>query len=122
MTPKCALCLALLASPLVGQRSDQWRTTDKALLVSSTALLMLDWFQTLGIAEIDTLHERNPILGRHPSAGTVNTYFLLTEAGNTIVALKLKGWKRSAWLAAVTAVELRALHRGARFGVTLRLP
>jgi hypothetical protein len=62
-----SLCLPALAD-------DSWPVEDKALLVASTAFLIADWGQTRTIAKKPHLvHEKNPILGRHPSVGRVNT-------------------------------------------------
>ena len=45
--------------------------------VAWQAIHVIDWGQTLRIADNpDQYHEKNPILGRHPSRGRVNTYML----------------------------------------------
>ena len=48
------------------------------------ALHGLDWAQTRQIAKSphETVSETNPILGRHPSVGRVNNYFLATGLGH----------------------------------------
>lgn len=47
------------------------------------ALHGLDWAQTREIAaNPDKYHERNPILGKHPSQAEVNRYFMLTGLGH----------------------------------------
>lgn len=47
------------------------------ILVALLALLVLDWRQTLAIARNPAKwYERNPGLGKHPSVGRTNTWFL----------------------------------------------
>lgn len=54
-----------------------WSTLDKTLLVASTAVNIVDWGQTRTIAmNPDIWHENNPLLGKHPSLGQVNNYFI----------------------------------------------
>lgn len=56
-------------------------TKDIILEASWQALHYIDYRQTIEIAEHpDQFKERNPILGSHPSKGTVNTYFAITSA------------------------------------------
>lgn len=59
------------------QGLSDWSTLDKTLLVASTAANIVDWGQTRTIAyNPDVWHEKNPLLGRHPSVGEVNVYFI----------------------------------------------
>lgn len=38
------------------------------------AIHVIDWGQTLNIADNPDYHEKNPLIGRHPSRGKVNLY------------------------------------------------
>lgn len=59
------------------QGLSDWSTLDKTLLAASTAAHIVDWGQTRTIAmNPDRWIERNPLLGDHPSVGSVNTYFI----------------------------------------------
>lgn len=59
------------------QSFSDWSTLDKTLLVASTAANVVDWGQTRTIAmNPDRWSETNPFLGKHPSVGEVNTYFI----------------------------------------------
>jgi len=81
--------------------------------VSSTALILADWSQTLQIIrEPHTRHEGNPLLGRHPSEGRVNTMVGLAVTANLAAFLVPK---RSA----AHLVRRRHPHRGR--GVTHNL-
>jgi hypothetical protein len=45
-------------------------------------LTLVDYGQTRTVASAPAYyHEYNPLLGKHPSMGSVNKYFLLTTAG-----------------------------------------
>jgi len=56
------------------------------------ALHVADWGQTRRIAKSpDTLHELNPLLGKHPTLGDVNRYFIATGLGHVAIAKLLEG-------------------------------
>lgn len=49
--------------------------------ILALSLMTMDYAQTRTIADNPQKYEeRNPILGKHPSIGRVNTYFLASEA------------------------------------------
>jgi hypothetical protein len=53
-----------------------WSASDKAVFGAGFIFSLMDWSETLQIADNpDRWHETNPIMGRNPSRGTVNTYF-----------------------------------------------
>ena len=86
------------------------------------ALLLggLDWSQTQTIARHPAVwHERNPVLGLHPSVGAVNTYFAGAAVATAGVALVLEPGPRRWWLRAVTALELANVVRNRAIGITL---
>jgi hypothetical protein len=101
-----ALGLGLWAPPVAAQR----RALDYGLAVGSTALIVADWSQTLTIARDPCYCEGNVLLGRHPSAGRVNTYFGLVTAAN-LAALALPKTPRRVWYGAVIVIELLAVAR-----------
>lgn len=49
--------------------------TDKFLVAASTVSLITDWGTTLDLENHPDRHETNPILGKYPSRGEINTYF-----------------------------------------------
>jgi len=82
----------LLVPLLLSTRAwaDEWTREDVALESIYLGLHAVDWGQTLDIVQRgETYHERNPLLGHHPSRDQVSTYFAL--AGLAHVAL-------AAWL------------------------
>lgn len=56
-----------------------------------TGLMVVDWRQTVEIANNGAYHEISPLIGSHPSEGRVNTYFALSWLFKTAVALVLPG-------------------------------
>jgi len=46
------------------------------LAIISGVLIVADWGTTLDIENHDNIYEENKVLGRHPSRGKVNTYFV----------------------------------------------
>ena len=70
--------VALLMGLLAPEPDPWW-----AHFLMTQAPLLLDWGQTLNIAQHpDHWHELNPLLGPHPSTGSVNMYFGLATLGN----------------------------------------
>jgi len=59
----------------------EWTPADTKREAIWLGIHAVDWGQTRYIAEHpDKFSERNFILGKHPSVGQVNTYFVLTSA------------------------------------------
>jgi hypothetical protein len=103
---KHLLALAvLLASTLAhAEPLEDWTDTDKMLLASSTVMIMADWAQTRYIVRHPEYHERNRIMGPHPTMGIVNSYFIGALAANYLIAEYFPG-TRTELLIAVTVVE-----------------
>jgi len=78
------LLTMLLVGHAVGMKishAAEWTPADTKRELVWQGLWALDWGQTRYIAEHpDKFFERNAILGKHPSVGRVNTYFVLTGA------------------------------------------
>jgi len=114
------LALLLLAGCASIAQADDWSTADTVRQGVVTALLIADWAQTRWIVKnpVDS-HERNPILGEHPSAGQVNTYFAVAVIGHAAISYVLpRGW-RDGWQYVWIGVELetvRANYVGIRYG------
>jgi len=78
-----------------------------------------DWSQTLRIIrEPHTRHEGNPVLGRHPSEGRVNTMIGLAVTAN-LAALLLPKQPRRIWYAAVILVEGIAVTHNVMSGLSI---
>jgi hypothetical protein len=113
-----AVIVALLVLPRLGAGQDR-TALDYGLAVGSTALIVADWSQTLQLA--DNPHrwgELNPILGRHPSKGRVNTLLSLAVISNG-GALLLPKTPRRIWYAAVTVLEAIAVIHNLSVGASI---
>ena len=76
MTLKMWCVLAILILPLQAQAAEwDWSGIEIVREVASTGLTIADWGQTNDIRNHNGMIELNPILGRSPSRGAVNTYF-----------------------------------------------
>jgi hypothetical protein len=83
--------LALTVGILPAQAAPPFDRGDLNRELAYTALHLVDWGQTLNIARNpDRFHERNPILGRHPSPGQVNRYMAASLAAHWLIARALK--------------------------------
>ena len=113
------LALALLLGPPRLAPAQHRTALDYGLAVGSTALIVADWSQSLRIADNPRRwREFNPLLGRHPSEGRVNTLFSLAVVSNG-GALLLPKTPRRIWYAAVTALEVFAVIRNLSGGVSI---
>ena len=89
------LCV-VLSSPCYAYRfMDSWSRADTALQGVFLGLLAVDYFQTRTMAKNDWMldgkqySEINPIMGSHPSTGSVDAYFAISAVGHTIIAMAL---------------------------------
>jgi len=116
------LILAILM--MTGQlfAADPWTKADTALEITYQSLNFADWMQTLAIREPGSgYYETNKMLGRHPSRGSVNAYFLASGALHYIAARALSGKWRRGFQAVSIAVESQAVGNNYRIGVRVKL-
>lgn len=100
--------------------SKVWDTTDHLLLGVAVTSLIVDWSQTRYIAHHpEQFFETNQYLGRHPSAGEVNTYFAAYTIITVAVARTLPSRYRKWWLAGISLVELDAIRGNVRLGIRM---
>ena len=118
-----AACLLLSSMPANAAglfASKDWTQADTTRQVALTALQVIDWGQTLDIAaKPDDFHERNPILGNHPSRGQVNTMVALSIAGAWLIARKLPPKKRRIFQILVIGVESANVAQNHRIGLRI---
>jgi len=94
---KTLILLLVLALPVTAHAFDPWSRQDVALETTWMILHVLDWGQTLDLADQpDRYHELNPILGRNPSRSQVNLYMAasaLLHVGVThVLPAKCRPW------------------------------
>jgi len=98
-------------------RSD-WTRADSMREASYLALHVLDWGQTLDIADHpEKFYERNPILGEHPSRGEVNRYFAAGMVLHPVVSYLLPRPYREWWQYSTIGLEMVVVGNNARIGI-----
>lgn len=123
---KFIVILAWAWSTFVCAQTREWTPEENRWLAASTAMLVADWAQTRTlIREINTpfnatrvtpYHETNPVLGRNPSMGTVNLYFMSMLGLNYLIADNLNQ-HRTHWLMFTTVIEFDQVHKNASIGI-----
>ena len=88
---------------------NEWTRTDTALQLSYTALHIADWGQTLDIENHPYAYETNPILGRNPTRGEINTYFASTLALHWLIARALPQKWRNQFQLGTIALEFNVV-------------
>jgi hypothetical protein len=130
---KTALAIAVGVALVTGRASalDPWTWQDSAWEAASLTAIVADWGTTRdGAWKNDHLArsgrrypahiETNPILGRDPSPGRVDAYFvsaLLVHAG---VAAVLPGRWRRAWQASTLTLELGMVNGNYHANLSVR--
>jgi hypothetical protein len=75
-----------------------WRSEDTKRELLYTIPAVIDYFQTLDIvANPEIYHEKNNILGRHPSRGRLNTFSAVVITGHYLVSRSLSHGDRKLW-------------------------
>lgn len=113
------LCASLVVSPCV-HAIDQWRGEDTARELVYMTSHIIDWRQSLYIADHPWLHaEGNAILGPHPSDSEVNRYFAATALLHMGVSYVLPHKWRTAWQYITIGVEVGVNYHNYRAGVKI---
>lgn len=109
-------CLILVS--LVAGCGGRWTQADSAREAAYLALHVVDWGQTLDIADHpEKWHERNPVLGDHPSRGRVNVWFAGTALLHPVISYVLPKPYREAWQYGTIGVEVWCVGGNAKLGV-----
>ena len=72
-----------------------WSTQDIVMESTWQALHVIDWQQTLNVADNpDQYYELNPFIGKHPSRGKVNSSMGLYAVGHAVITHYIpRGWQ-----------------------------
>lgn len=90
------LLIFLTVCPTVGHAD--WTVQDTMLEATWMVLHIIDWGQTLDIARNPhRFYEINPIMGRHPSVGKVNSYMLASAIIHPLISYHLPQPYRKYW-------------------------
>src|SRR6266700_1924855 len=98
--------------------AEPWSKADVGREIAFGALLAVDWAQTREIAaHPERYHERNPVIGEHPSSGRVDAYMLAAGALHLGIANLLSGDWRSAWQWGGIVIEAGAIGSNYLIGI-----
>jgi hypothetical protein len=89
------LLVLMICSPCYA--FDEWTKTDTTVAVVSASLRIVDWYQTLAIADHpDKYYEAvNPIISKKPTRGRVNMYMASRLITDPIIAYMLPSTYRN---------------------------
>lgn len=115
------LCVALLVPCSALASPDPLTPADIALEGAYTVLHVMDWNQTRAIAARPRdFHEKNLVLGEHPSGARVDRYFASTLAAHWAITYALpEGWRKP-WIGLGIAVEATVVRRNYMIGLSAR--
>ncbi len=110
----------LLFLPSVAFGED-WSTKDTIRQGVFTGITMMDWAQTRYIAKHPIeFRETNPVLGKHPSIGSVNNYFAVSIIGHAAVSYMLPaGAWREGWQYVWIGIEVGAVAHNYSMGIRM---
>lgn len=112
--------VVLLWACTTGVSAEPWDTGDRAFGSAALVLTLADWRQTHIIAkEPHKWGETNSALGKHPSVGRVNGYFVGSLAVGSAAAQLMPPSYRKGFLAGVAAVEFNMVARGYTLGMRM---
>ena len=134
------LILILLLFPSISY-ADKWDKKDTSLQVVYSIVHLIDWNQTLQIAEYADNYERcekdnfghyrditdcgsyqeeftesNLVLGKRPSKSSVNKYFAGTLVGHYLISRWLRKPYRNIWQSVTIGLELGYIHHNMKNG------
>ena len=109
------LCCVFLF-PAIGL-ADEWTTQDSKLETAYFSLALVDWRQTQDISRHSELQEVNPILGKHPSNGKINSYFLCATITHFVISSYLPREYRTTWQESSILFEFAVVGHNARLGL-----
>ncbi len=99
----------------------EWTKKDTAFQLTYTAVHLADWGQTLDIARNpDSYYEINPIVGKHPSVGRVNTYMALSLIVHTGISYLLPSKYRRWWQIGTIGVTTSLVIHNNSVGLKVR--
>ena len=114
---KFILIILLTLLPITANAFDEWTDKDELRQRAYMALHLIDWMQTSKMASDDMYFETNPLLGRHPSTGKINTYFAATLVFNYVVARTLQTKYRNTWQSFWLGVKTTYVGHNYQIGV-----
>jgi hypothetical protein len=100
---------------------DEWTSADKEHEAAYLTIDAIDWLQTRNIASNpNALYETNPILGKHPSIGSVNSYFISMMLIHVGIVSALPSKYRSTFQFTSIAYEASYVYGNFRVGINAK--
>lgn len=114
-----ALLLAALLTPLAAQA--EWTERERLLLGATIGVMAVDWGQTRMIAKKpeQEFFEYNPLLGKNPTVGEIDTYFAVAMLATWGTAHLLPNKYRSTFLGAMLLLETTIVIRNHEIGLRM---
>ena len=102
-------------------QAKEWTSEEKLWGATTGVLLLGDWATTRNMTHRynEGYYERNPLLGKHPTANTVNLYFL-TVTPLVFLAADYFGDYRKEILQATSVLELIMVGNNLRIGLNFQ--
>ena len=102
-------------------QAKEWTSEEKLWGATAGVLLLGDWATTRNMTHRynEGYYERNPLLGKHPTANTVNLYFL-TVTPLVFLAADYFGDYRKEILQATSVLELIMVGNNLRIGLNFQ--
>lgn len=115
-----AAALVLFSTAVVADNR-AWTGEEKAWLGTAAAFTVTDWATTRDLSRRynEGYYENNPILGKHPSTGRVDLYFISAGLIGYTIADNLDQ-NRTTFLQMWTAVEIFYTNRNLNIGLKMK--
>ena len=99
--------------------ADEWTEKNTNLELTYAAVTAIDWMQTRKISAStnESLYETNSILGRHPTRGRVDGYFVSMLLAHYGVARILPQWARTSGQIMTIGVEFSYVAKNYQIGI-----
>jgi hypothetical protein len=111
----------ILLLPSMALSADPWTQGDLWREIAWQTLHIVDWGQTLEIADNPSkYHEHNIIMGRHPKKHTVNEFMAVSAMAHIAIAHVLPSKWRLLWQTSTIAATGYCVGRNFNIGVGIK--